>query len=193
MNEASKAMRRRFIEDQTGVYPWMKLFRGRGIDVGCGPDKLPFDNCIPFDKEHGDANDLTKFFKEGEFSYLHASQTLEHMIDPVKALTSWIAIVRKHGHLIVSIPSWELYEGLVFPSRFNPDHKSTWSMWMKDSPAPFHCKMPEWLDQFAETAKVLRCQLIDTNYNYKIGTAKDQTFIETDGVEAFIEFVLKKL
>lgn len=191
MNEASKAMRRRFIEDRTGVFPWWPLFRGDGIDVGCGPDKIPFSKCCAFDKEHGDANDLREIFAAGRFSYLHASQSLEHMIDPAKALASWIDVVKPRGHIIVTVPDFVLYEGMVFPSRYNPDHKSTWSMWFKDSVAPIHCYLPQWLEQF-ENTKVVLCRVVDTNYDYKIGTKQDQTLSESRGVEAFLEFVLKK-
>lgn len=192
MKEASKAMRRRYIEDALGVFPWMKLFRGDGIDVGCGPDKIPFDRCVAFDKEQGDANDLRAYFPLNHFSYLHSSQSLEHMTDPEAALRSWIAVVKPRGHIIVTVPSWELYEGMVFPSRYNPDHKSTWSMWQKGSPAPIHILVPEWLRKFKDTAKVLRCQLVDNNYDYHIGSTRDQTLPEEAGVEAFIEFVLQK-
>lgn len=192
MREASKAMRRRYIEDALGVFPWMKLFRGDGIDVGCGPDKIPFDRCVAFDKEQGDANDLTAYFSEGQFSYLHSSQSLEHMLDPEKALRSWIQIVKHRGHVIVTVPSWELYEGMVWPSRYNPDHKSTWSLWQKGSPAPIHIHVPEWLKSFSDVAKVVRCQLVDNHYDYHIGARQDQTVPEDAGVEAFIEFVLQK-
>lgn len=191
MREASKAMRRRFIEDQTGVFPWMKMFKGRGIDVGCGPDKIPFDKCEAFDQEQGDANDLTAYFKPNDFDYLHSSQSLEHMRDPAAALASWIEVVKPKGHLIVTIPDFVLYEGLVWPSRYNPDHKSTWSMWLKDSPAPIHCYLPSWLEQFKTVAPLL-CAVVDNNYNYKVLTSKDQTLNEDEGVEAFIEFVLRK-
>jgi SAM-dependent methyltransferase len=192
MNEASKAMRRRYIEDALGHFPWMKLFRGDGIDVGCGPDKIPFDRCVAFDKEQGDANNLLDHFPPNHFSYLHSSQSLEHMTDPEAALRSWIGVVKPRGHIIVTVPSWELYEGMVFPSRFNPDHKSTWSLWQKDSPAPIHIYVPEWLRKFKDVAKVVRCELVDNHYDYKLGTKRDQTLPEDAGVEAFIEFVLQK-
>lgn len=190
MNESSKAMRRRFIEDRTGIFQWMKLFKGKGLDVGCGNNLLPFDKCEGFDQEQGDANDLTGYFKANEFNYIHSSQSLEHMRDPVAALQSWIEIVKPGGHLIVTIPDFVLYEGLIFPSRFNPDHRSTWSMWLKDSPAPIHCYLPSWLDQFDAGVKL--CRVVDTNYDYKVGTSRDQTYHEDDNVEAFIEFVLQK-
>jgi hypothetical protein len=81
---------------------------------------------------------------------------------------------------------------MVWPSRYNPDHKSTFSMWQKGSPAPNHVLFPDWLkDNFSEH-KVEICRLVDTNYNYKLGTSVDQTFNRENAVEAFIEFILKK-
>ena len=49
MNEASKAMRRRMLEDKLGIFNWGDIFVGNGIDVGCGPDKIKYDSCIAFD------------------------------------------------------------------------------------------------------------------------------------------------
>jgi hypothetical protein len=34
--------------------------------------------------------------------------------------------------------------------------------------------------------------LVDTNYDYKVGTRVDQTYRFEDRVEAFIEFVIQK-
>lgn len=171
-------------------YLWDSIFEGRGIDIGCGPDKLPLDNCIGFDEKDGDANHLSKYFPANHFDYAHGSQCLEHMRDPAAALRDWITVVRPRGFIVQTVPCWELYEGMVWPSRSNPDHKSTWSMWQKDSPAPIHCKLPEWLNQFG--CEVLLCRLIDDNYDYKIGTRRDQTWRVEDYVEAFLEVVLRK-
>ncbi len=191
MNETSKAMRRRFIEHTTGGFQWLDLFRGRGLDVGCGPDKVPFPKCEPFDQEQGDANDLTKYFERGALSYLHASQCLEHMDDPETALESWIAVVKPRGALIITVPDFVLYEGLRWPSQWNPDHKSTWSLSLRGSPAPQHIYVPDFLGRFTGVS-VLRAELIDTRYDYKlIGADVDQTFDESRGVEAFIEVVLR--
>jgi len=193
MNESSKAMRRRWIEHEQGVFNWRDLFhQGRGIDVGAGPDALPFPNCQGWDMEDGDANVLHEYFPASSFNWLHASQCLEHMHDPVAALRSWLKVVAPGGVLVISIPSWELYERMVWPSRFNVDHKSTWSMWQKGSPAPHHVHVPEWLRQFEDEAEALLCRLIDNNFNYSADPSGDQTWPEADGVEAFIEFVLRK-
>jgi SAM-dependent methyltransferase len=187
MNESSKAMRRRMKECS---FAWGTIFTGDGIDVGCGPDKLKFPTCIGFDEVDGDANHLSRYFQPNTFDYLHGSQVLEHMRDPAAALRDWLTIVKPGGYIIQTIPSWELYEGMVWPSRFNRDHKSTWSMWQKGSPAPIHCKLPEWLDQFG--CKVLLCRLVDDNFDYRVGTSMDQTWVEADGVECWLEFVLQK-
>lgn len=193
MNEASKAMRRRFVEHHSGGFQWLELFRGaRGIDVGCGDDMIPFTNCEPFDQAQGDANNLREYFADNTFAYLHASQCLEHMTDPKAALDSWISVVRPRGYLIISVPDFILYEGGRWPSIWNPDHKSTWSMTLKGSLAgDRHVFVPEFLRHV--DASVVRCEHVDTNYDYsKLLSTEDQTFSESRGVEAFIEFVLRK-
>lgn len=190
MNEASKAMRRRWCEDAQGIFPWKKIFHGKGIDVGCGPDMIPIDGCQPFDQPDGDANTLSKYFPQDHFDYLHSSQSLEHMRNPSDAMKDWIKVVKPGGHLVVTVPSWEIYEGMQWPSRYNPDHKATFSMSLRGSPAPLHFLLPDFLQEF--DAKVELCRLVDSNYNYKTGTTKDQTWDESDSVEAFIEFILRK-
>jgi SAM-dependent methyltransferase len=190
MNETSKAMRRRWCEAEQGIFPWKKIFQGRGIDIGCGPDKLPFDACEAFDKEQGDANRLSEYFPPDSFDYLHSSQSLEHMANPRAALKEWMKVVRPGGFVIVAVPSWELYEGMQWPSRYNPDHKATFSMSLRGSPAPIHILLPDFLQEL--NATTLLCRLVDANYDYKVGTTKDQTWDESDGVEAFIEMVIQK-
>jgi predicted SAM-dependent methyltransferase len=171
---------------------WDKVFTGKGIDIGAGDDLIAIEGAVGFDVEDGDANRIHEYFSPNSFDYVHASQCLEHMHDPVQALKSWMKILKQGGYAVVTIPSWELYEGMVWPSRYNPDHKSTFSMWQKGSPAPNHVLFPDWLkDNFGEH-KVEMCRLVDTNYNYKVGTSVDQTFNRENAVEAFIEFILKK-
>jgi SAM-dependent methyltransferase len=191
MKESSKAMERRFKSEKSPLFK--KIFQGKGIDIGAGDDLIKVDGVIGFDVEDGDANHLDQYFEAESFDFIHASQCLEHMIDPKAALTSWLKVLKKGGYAVISIPSWELYEGMIWPSRFNPDHKSTWSLWQKGSPAPTHVWLPEFLEYFTMfDYKLIYCELIDTNYNYKIGTSVDQTYPYENRVEAFIEFVLQK-
>jgi SAM-dependent methyltransferase len=191
MNETSKAMRRRMIEDELGIFNWSQIISGKGIDVGCGPDKVWDDNCIAFDQEQGDANKISEYFSD-EFDYLHASQCLEHMHDPYAAMVEWLKIVKTGGHAIISIPDWTLYEGRVWPSRYNPDHKSTWSFTFEQSPSKHHVNIYKFLEMLSPHCYAKRVTLIDNNYNYSVPASVDQTFEESNGVEAFIEMVLCK-
>ena len=191
MNETSKAMRRRLVEDELGIFNWSQIITGKGIDVGCGPDKVWDDNCIAFDQEQGDANKISEYFSD-KFDYLHASQCLEHMHDPYAAMVEWLRVVRSGGHAIISIPDWTLYEGRIWPSRYNPDHKSTWSLTFEQSPSKHHVNIYQFLGMLFPYCYAKRVMLIDNNYNYSVPANVDQTFEESNGVEAFIEMVLCK-
>ena len=192
--ETSKAMRRRWREDATGAIPWRSFFGGRGIDVGCGPDKLPFAECIGFDQEDGDANGLSRYFAPGEFDYLHSSQSLEHMHNPRAAIRDWLKVVKSGGYLIITVPSWELYEYMRWPSVYNPDHKSTWSMNLRGSPAGVnHVHVPTYLADLSFATRMILARQLDVNYNYAIGASVDQTWDEASGVEPWIEIVLQTL
>lgn len=192
MNETSKAMRRRLVEDKLGIFNWSDIFKGEGIDVGCGPDKIWYNDCIAFDLEHGDANVISKYFTK-QFDYLHASQCLEHMHNPFDAILEWLKIVKSGGHAVVSVPDWSLYEGKVWPSRYNPDHKSTWSFTHETSPSQHHVNIHAFLEHVSPYAYAKRAILVDNNYDYNLSPSVDQTFEEAKGVECFIELVLCKL
>lgn len=191
MRESSKAMLRRFTDPKESEF-WKTVFSGNGIDVGSGDDLIQVEGVRGFDMGDGDANSLHIYFESNWFDYVHASQCLEHMHNPKVALENWLQVLKPSGYLVVTVPSWELYEGMTWPSRYNPDHKTTFSMWQKGSPAQNHVKCPDWLiDNFSEHTVCL-CRLVDTNYNYKVGTRVDQTYKFEDRVEAFIEFVIQK-
>ena len=191
MNETSKAMRRRACEDiANGDDYWSTIFRGAGIDIGPGRDPLRITRegvtVQLFDQAQGDANRLSTYFPPGCFDFIHASQALEHMHDP-EALDDWLTLLRPGGHAVITVPDWHLYEQMHWPSRWNPDHKSTWSMSAKGSPARNHVHVPKW----GLKRGMIRARLIDNNYNYAI-TNLDQTADEAAGVEAFIEMVFKR-
>lgn len=189
--ETRKAMKRRWAEDDAGIYPWREWMSGEGIDIGCGPDKVPLTNFRGFDLKDGDANKFSSYFQPEQFDVIHSSQCLEHMHDPAGALRDWFRALKVGGRMIASVPSWELYERMVWPSKYNPDHKSTWSMWQPGSPAPHHVKLPEWLDQFEYDVKL--CRLVDTNFDYTLASfSRDQTWRPEDEVECWLEFVLIK-
>jgi hypothetical protein len=112
------------------------------------------------------------------------------MHDPTAALIEWLKILKPQGYAVISVPDFVLYEQLRWPSLYNPDHKSSWSLFLPDSPAPIHILVPEWLKKNFFGYQVLKLDLIDTNYNYKLLGLMDQTW--SAGAEAFIEFVIQK-
>lgn len=197
MKETSKATERR-LKDKS--FRWGDVFTGHGIDVGSGDDALAsgifnIESVKTFDTEDGNAETLPKYFKGGEFDFLHASQVLEHMRDPESALNGWLYTVVKGGHLVITVPDYDLYENRIFPSRFNPDHKSTWSLWRKEVwNSKQHIYVPTFLRKFAGLCDVKRCELITTNYPWKNEPkVHDYTFNFEDRVECFIEFVLQRI
>ena len=187
-HEASKAMRRRIREDPEF---WTRVLSGeRKLDVGAGPDCLP--GFQPFDLEHGDANRLSDYFPENHFDCLHASQCLEHMCDPRCAMLEWIRVVKPSGHLVISVPDVGAYERFRYPSVTNPDHKASFSMIYFGSLFPIHINIPSFLRELEPYALTLRAEYIERNFNWKLSPHIDQTWNESDGVEVFIEFVLRK-
>jgi SAM-dependent methyltransferase len=190
VRETSKATKRRFSNLHEAAF-WSSLFEGAGLDIGAGDDLLIIPNVQGFDIQHGDANVIDQYVSR-EFDFVHASQCLEHMRDPVSALASWFKVLKPNGYMCVTVPSWELYEGKVWPSRFNSDHKSVFSLWSSTSTAPIHVKLPEWLFSHFPQHTVVMCRLVDTHYNYITGASIDQTLYYDDGVEAFIEIVMRK-
>jgi len=134
---------------------------GSGIDIGSGPD--PVRGARPFDKEDGDANDITKYVHE-QFDFVYSSHCLEHMHDPRHALSEWWQLVRPGGHLFFLVPDEDLYEQGVFPSRFNPDHKATFTISKARSWSPVSYNVLD-LARELPNSRLVTIQLQDTGYD----------------------------
>lgn len=102
------------------------VLAGRGIDIGCGPDPV-LPDCRRFDMADGDANQVSRFVQD-QFDFVYSSHCLEHMHNPRVTLLDWWKLVKPGGHLFVLVPDEDLYEQGVFPSRFNDDHKATFTI-----------------------------------------------------------------
>ncbi len=154
MNETSKSQQM-----------WGPLERsvltGHGIDIGSGPD--PITNARPFDKEDGDANEITKYVHE-QFDFVYSSHCLEHMHDPRRALAEWWKLVRPGGHLFFIVPDEDLYEQGVFPSRFNPDHKATFTISKSRSWSPVSHNVLDLARELPES-KLMTIVLQDHGYD----------------------------
>jgi SAM-dependent methyltransferase len=202
MLETSKALPRR-LTDHRFV---SRYFVGNGIDIGSGNDCLGqyiefFPLCkliLPWDIPQGDAQYLFGVDDE-TLNFVHSSHCLEHMEDPLLALTNWMRVLRPGGHAIILVPDEDLYEQGVWPSTKNPDHKWSFTLhkpngesWCKKSWNVFdliqHCgyKMP---------LRPIKVELLDGSYRRNVSPhfsiPQDQTL--TPIGECAIEFILQKV
>lgn len=188
MDEQSKAKVRR-ANDWRFANRW---FVGRGIDVGCGPDPLKKEDwpkvteVVPYDTMYGNVDgQFLPEIKDGEFDFVHSSHCLEHLINPRAALVNWLRVIKPGGFIICTIPEEFLYELGKWPSRFNEDHKSSFTLrGMPIMPGSINVLNLLW----KLPVDVEHITLLTENWNpAKIGL--DQTM---SGAECAIEFVARK-
>ncbi len=142
----------------------VKYLIGNGIDIGCGKDPV-FDTVQPFDLEHGDANRISEYIKEPK-DFVFSSHCLEHMKDPYLALKEWFKILKPGGYLFILVPDEDLYEQGVFPSRFNSDHKWTFTISKSKSWSSKSINILELISTV--DAKLISLKLQDHNFDYAI-------------------------
>lgn len=98
---------------------------GRGIDIGCGDDPVTPD-CLRWDRPEGDAARLEGLAPES-FDWVYSSHCLEDLPHPEAALRRWWEVLKPGGHLLLMVPDEDLYEQGGWPSRFNGDHRWTFT------------------------------------------------------------------
>lgn len=136
--------------------------RGRGIDIGCGPDPVTSE-ARRFDLADGDANVVSQYVKE-QFDFVYSSHCLEHMHDPRMTILDWWKLVKPGGYLFILVPDEDLYEQGVFPSRFNDDHKATFTISKARSWSAKSINVLE-LGQSLPGGQIVRLQLQDAGYD----------------------------
>ena len=125
--------------DEAGKIRWelVKWTRGRGLDIGCGPQKafphfIGVDNNIDAslfgiqarpDVWIEDAQDLRLFASE-QYDFAFSSHLLEHIPfeNVVKTLKEWLRVIKIGGYLILYLPDETLYPK-VGEEGANIDHK----------------------------------------------------------------------
>lgn len=132
MNEQSKATKRRKL-DPRFTNRW---FVGKGIDIGCGPDPLSTDTwpkiteVVSYDIEinpSADAQYMADVERE-HFDFVHSSHCLEHIKNTRAALVNWLELLKPGGFIVCTVPEEFLYEYGRWPSRWNSDHKTSFTM-----------------------------------------------------------------
>lgn len=162
MREASKSKK---IWKADGIE--LKILQGKGIDIGPADDPI-FPDVKCFDMEDGDANIITQYVKD-QYDYVFASHCLEHMHNPHEALQEWWKLVKVGGHIFFAIPDEDLYEQGVFPSRFNPDHKATFTISKTKSWSPLSVNVLD-LAHSLPGGQLINIALQDHNYDRSIMT-----------------------
>ena len=142
-----------------------RVLQGAGIDIGCGPDPV-FPGVRRFDRADGDANHITQYVS-GQFDFVYASHCLEHMHEPRQAVLEWWQLVKPGGHIFFTVPDEDLYEQGVFPSRFNPDHKATFTLAKARSWSPLSINVLD-LALSLPGGRLVRLVLQDQNYDRRL-------------------------
>jgi hypothetical protein len=89
----------------------------------------------------------------------------------------------------VTIPEEDLYEQGVWPSRYNHDHKTSWTIAKTASWSPVSISLIPFLYGFVDQVQIVKIELIDRRYDYAV---KDVD--QTRGLaESAIEFIVRKL
>jgi ubiquinone/menaquinone biosynthesis C-methylase UbiE len=195
MYETSKSIKRRFGDGSFHS----RFFVGVGIDIGGGNDPLAaYKTFFPAIKEvmqweqepHGDGQYLNTV-PDGRFDFLHSSHSLEHMQDPSIALANWIRVVRPGGHLIITVPDEDLYEQGRWPSRFNGDHKWSFTAYKQKSWSPRSVNLVELAIRHAEHVEIEKLEVIREFYREDLRPNEfDQTLAPNP--ESSIELVLRR-
>ena len=192
MWEQSKAAKRRYYD---GAFH-SRYFVGEGVDIGGGPDPLGqyvnifpcIQSCRTWDLEDGDAQFMAGV-ADGTFDFVHSSHCLEHMVDPKLALEHWFRVLKPGGFLIVTIPDENLYEHELRPSRFNSDHKWSFTMCKSNSPMPKSINVIDLAKHFCDVASLERLVLHHDFFRAELGNL-DQTM--TPVAECAIEVIWRK-
>lgn len=108
-----------------------------GIDIGCQRDPLN-ETFRRWDVIFGDGDaTYMQGVSDNLYHTVYSSHILEHIEDYQTALRNWWRILKPSGHLIVIVPSRDLYEKKSQPpSNWNHEHK--W-FWLPDSDEPPRC------------------------------------------------------
>ena len=153
---------------------------GEGIDIGCGPDPLKVSRGTvrPWDVADGDAQALAGV-ADCSFDFVYASHSLEHMRDIPAALGNWVRVLRPGGYLYFTVPDYTLYEHHRWPSRFNPDHKHSFSLWLSRQRVQRDTHWQIGVDLIPVLSglgvETISASVEDDGYDYNLGSEYDQT------------------
>jgi SAM-dependent methyltransferase len=192
-NEMQKSVVRRLNDSRF----LRKYFVGNGIDIGSGDDGLEkYAEFFPLIKSikswdiiNGDAQYLSNI-EDNTYDFAVSSHCLEHMNSPETALKNWLRIIKHDGYLIVTIPDEDLYEQQVWPSRYNYDHKFSFTILKNKSWCQKSINVIDLLNKFKNEISIKKIELLDNFYLNNVGNIDQTRYFSS---ECAIEFIIKKI
>jgi SAM-dependent methyltransferase len=179
--ETSKAHERRLREG------WFERYAPSdrsGIDIGCQFDPIN-ETFRRFDWVFGDGDaTIMEGVSANTYHTVYASHILEHLQFPHKAIQRWYEIVEPGGHLIICVPSRDLYEKKRFPpSNWNPEHVYFWLPEVEEPPCTKSLKH-EVLRAIPD-ADIVSLRVLDSGYDYSLGA--DEHPVGEYGIEIIVK------
>jgi SAM-dependent methyltransferase len=173
-----------------------EIFKGRGIDIGGFPDPFTLtQHFFPlvghvdiWDKINGDATYMKSVGNE-TYDFVVSSHTLEHLDDPFVGLQNWWRILKLNGYLVLTVPDEDLYEQGIFPSKYNHDHKNTFTIMKQDSWSVKSINVVDLILSLSPAPFINSIRLIEDGYDNDIRSFDQTKFITA---ESSIEIVLQK-
>lgn len=170
---------------------------GNGLDIGGGTDSIALyrslfpriANVTVYEWEQGDAQYLDNV-RDDSFDFVYSAHCLEHMVDPRVALRHWLRVLRRGGHLVITVPDEDMYEQGVWPSTFNSDHKHTFTLFKRKSWSPVSINVLDLLREFEGEVNVKKVESLDHSFLHGIQRCDQTRFAFA---ECGIEFVVQKV
>ena len=177
MSETSKAKRLREV-----IGDYSRFIKGFILDIGCGNDPVisPYGNTTPWEISNGDGQYLDGV-NDKSYDCVYSSHSLEHMNDIAITISNWSRVLKDEGCLFIVVPDFDLYEKGVYPSRWNTDHKHTFSInkTREEVGRDNHwCVQEDLFKVFkANNLKVREIRLEDYNFDYRDFNKTEQPYV----------------
>jgi hypothetical protein len=111
------------------------------------------------------------------------------MDDPYASLKRWSQIIKHDGHIVITVPDFDLYEHTNWPSRFNGDHKHSFTLNVR-TVDPCVISIFELVSHAVPNMEIIRAELIESTFDDVALGRIDQT--QGRIAECAIELVLRK-